>query len=192
MDLPDHDPSCEGTRDWPHAPPHRLSAAGVYFITARTLDRVPHFEPPARRTFVRDSLLALASHYGWRLEAWAVMSNHYHCVVHSPATDRSATSLPKFLRHLHGDVTRRINREDDTPGRAIWHNYRETYLNLEHGYLARLAYTHNNPVHHKLVVHAKDYEWCSASAFEQACTRAWVNTIYSFKFDQIASVDGDD
>jgi len=164
----------------------------VYFITARTLDKVAHFKSPARLGFARDRLLSLAAHYGWQLEAWAVLSTHYHFVGHSPEADRSGTSLPKFLRHLHSDITRLVNREDNAPGRTIWHNYRETYLNLEHGYLARLSYTHNNPVHHTLVVHAKDYEWCSAGAFEQACTTAWVNTIYGFKFDQIASADGDD
>lgn len=31
MSLPDEAVSLRGTRDWPHAPPHRLGEAGVYF-----------------------------------------------------------------------------------------------------------------------------------------------------------------
>lgn len=35
-DLPDSETSAKGTRDWPHAPPHRLAEAGVYLLTARS------------------------------------------------------------------------------------------------------------------------------------------------------------
>lgn len=189
--LPDDEASAKGTRDWPHAPPHRLANAGVYFVTARTADTRLYFKGCERLTFVRDKLLSLAVHYGWRLEAWAVLANHYHIVGHSPAGEDSARSLGKFLRHLHGDVTRHINRLDGVTGRQIWHNFRDTNLTLQHGYLARLNYTHNNPVHHKLVRDAREYEWCSAAAFERTCTNAWINTIYSFKFDGIAAADGE-
>ena len=192
MNLPDDETSLHGTRDWPHAPPHRLASAGVYFVTARTLNKVPYFCSPDRLGFVRDRLLSLAGHYGWKLEAWAVLSNHYHFVGHSPEFERGAQSLGKFVRHLHSDITRFVNRADGVAGRTLWHNYRETHLVFQHGYMARLNYTHNNPVHHRLVGRACDYEWCSAAGLERACRQAWVNTIYSFKFDDIAAEDGDD
>jgi putative transposase len=190
IEPPDDESSLRGTRDWPHAPPHRLASAGVYFVTARTLHQQMHFNTHARLSLVRDKLLHLSVHYRWKLEAWSILANHYHFVGHSPDAT-SAESLGKFLRHFHGDITRAVNRDDGTPGRTIWHNYRETYLDLQRGYLARLNYTHNNPVHHKLVKRASDYEWCSAGAFERTCTFAWVNTIYSFEFDQIATADQD-
>ncbi len=189
--LPSEEESCRGTRDWPHAPPHRLSSAGVYFVTARTLDRHPHFEAPERRSFLRDRLLELTGQYGWRLEAWAVLSNHYHLVGHSPEATASAESLRRLLRHLHADTARHVNRLDATPGRQVWHNYRETRLTYQHSYLARLHYTHANAVHHRLVAVAADYPWCSARAFEAACTAAWVRTVRSFGIDEIARKDGD-
>jgi len=165
---------------------------GTYFVTARTLEGVQHFLESDRRTFVRDTLLVLAKRYGWDMEGWAVLSNHYHFVAHTSAIQTSAESLRKFLRHLHGDVTRHINRLDQVEGRKLWHNYRETRLTHHESYLARLHYTHNNPVHHRLVEVASGYEWCSAAAFERTCSPAWIDTIYSFKYDQIARADGDD
>jgi putative transposase len=180
-----------GARDWPHSPPHRLSAGGTYFVTARTIGGIEHFHDPLRRTFVRDALLGHAKRYGWEMEAWAVLSNHYHFVAHTTASQSNAESLRKFLRHLHGDVTRHINRLDRVEGRKLWHNYRETQLTHHESYFARLHYTHNNPVHHRLVEVASGYEWSSAAAFERTCSRAWVNTVYSFKYDQIAIADGD-
>jgi len=189
--LPNDEESLSGSRDWPHAPPHRLQSSGTYFVTARTLDRVEHFHDPMRRDFVHLWLLELARRYGWQMEAWAVMSNHYHFVAHSPANGSDANSLQKWLKHFHADVTRQINRDDGVKGRKIWHNYRDTLLTYQPSYLARLNYTHNNAAHHGVVIDAKDYKWCSASAFEHACTPAWVKTIQSFKYDQIAHEDDD-
>ena len=180
-----------GTRDWPHAPPHRLGSAGVYFVTARTRDALHWFNSPTRLDFVCDSLHQLATKYGWRLEAWAVLSNHYHFVGHSPPDQDSAESLRKLLRHFHAEVTRQVNREDGVEGRKLWQNYRETHLTFQHSYLARLNYVHQNPVHHRLVRLAGDYAWCSAREFERACTPAWAKTIRSFGYEEIAREDGE-
>jgi putative transposase len=189
--LPSDEESRAGTRDWPHAPPHRLGAAGVYFVTARTLDRIGYFGDPGRLDLVQDRLLGLAGQYGWKLEAWAVLSNHYHFVGHSPATEAGGRSLRALLKHLHADVTRQINRLDGLQGRKIWHNYRESHLTFQKSYLARLNYTHRNAVHHGLVLQAEDYPWCSASDFGKSCSPAWVKTVGSFRYDQIAREDGE-
>ena len=190
--IPTDETSRAGTRDWPHAPPHRLGGAGVYFVTARTLDRVRHFDSPARLDLVREALLRLSAQYAWRLEAWAVLNNHYHFVGHSPVAETSAESLQAFLRHLHADITRRLNQLDGISGRKIWHNYRETHLTWQQSYLARLNYTHQNAVHHGLVTQASDYEWCSARAFQKAVTPAWLKTVQSFAYDEIAKDDQDE
>ena len=185
--LPGDADSCRGTRDWPHAPPHRLGESGVYFVTARCLGQAHRFASEDRRDFLLERLLALAAHYGWRLEAWAVLANHYHFVAHG--TD--APSLRKWLRHLHGDTARHVNRLDATPGRQVWHNFRETRLTHQHSYLARLNYVHQNAVHHRLVPLAAQWRWCSAAAFEGAVSPAWAKTVASFRFDQIAAADGE-
>ncbi|MDB6069720.1 MAG: hypothetical protein JWL81_891 [Verrucomicrobiales bacterium] len=182
--------SC-GTCDWPHAPPHRLGGAGVYFVTARTLGCIAYFNTPYRLDRALAALLGLADRYGWRLEAWAFLSNHYHFIAHSPSSESGGTTLALFLKHLHAELTRTINREDGVTGRKIWHNYRETHLTWHKSYLARLNYTHHNPVHHRLVALAEDYPWCSAHRFAQSVTPAWAKTIRSFAYDQIAEEDGD-
>ena len=176
-----------GARDWPHAPPHHLAEAGVYFVTARCRDRFSHFDSDMRRDYLTERLHALTVHYGWTLEAWAVLSNHYHFVAQSPAK----ADLPKLLRHLHGDTARYVNLLDTKPGRSIWQNYRETHLTLPRAYLARLNYVHQNAVHHGLVAVATEYRWCSAAAFEQAVSPAWAKTISRFRYEQIATEDGE-
>jgi len=182
--LPDEEVS-HGTNEWPHAPPHRLSQAGVYFVTARTVYKAHLFHDPIRLDLVTNHLRTLATHYGWQLEEWAVLINHYHVVAHSPADAPHGDSLRRFITHLHSLTARDLNRLDNTPGRRVWQNYMETHLTYQNSYLARLNYTHQNPVSHRVIGKASEYPWCSAAEFERACTPAWVKTIYSFKADAL-------
>jgi putative transposase len=99
-------------------------------------------------------------------------------------------NLGTYLKHLHADTARELNRLDQREGRQVWHNFRETKLTYEKSYLARLNYVHQNPVKHGRVLVANQYRWCSAAWFERVATPAQVQTIYSFKIDQV-KVDDD-
>src|SRR6266545_4280941 len=169
-------------KDWPHAPVHRLTAEGVYMVTAATLHKLHWFTGPEKLTLLENSLLALAGKYNWQLEAWAVFSNHYHFVARSQP---DSENLKKFLTHLHADTARELNRMDEKSGRPVWFNYWETKLTYERSYLARLNYVHQNAVKHGLVKVANQYAWCSAGWLERTASAAMVRTIYSFKIDKL-------
>ena len=170
---------------WPHAPEHRLQEKGAYYVTAGTYQKQHYFRDPARLDVLQRGLLQLAHKHNWRLEAWAIFSNHYHFVAHAPVTSDDASSLRTMLSLLHEKTAKWINKLDATPGRKVWHNYWETRLSYEKSYHARLNYTHQNPVKHGLVPVANQYRWCSAAWFEGAATPAQVKTIYSFKTDKL-------
>ena len=159
-----------------------MSEHGVYFVTAGTLHKVHFFDDQERLDLLEFKLLTLAEKYHWQIEAWAVFSNHYHlvCRGHPDSAD-----LGKFLKHLHADTARGLNKLDQAPGRQVWYNFRETKLTFEKSYLARLNYTHQNAVRHGLVRVANQYRWCSAAWFERVATPAQVQTIYSFKTDEV-------
>jgi putative transposase len=170
---------------WPHAPTHQLSQSGTYFVTAGTYRKEHYFRGAARLSVLHCGLLAVAEKFGWQLEAWAIFSNHYHIVAHSPARERGAESLSRMLGLLHEKTAKWVNRLDAAEGRKVWHNFRDTRLTYEKSYLARLNYTHQNAVRHGLVRVANLYPWCSAAWFERTATRAQVKTIYSFKTDTL-------
>jgi putative transposase len=169
-----------GEISWPHAPEHRLGVAGTYFVTAATYQKDHFFRGAERLAVLHRGLLALAKRFDWKLEAWAVFSNHYHFVGHSPDDDPSAESLRPMLTQLHTQTATWLNSLDGVLGRKVWHNYWETKLTFEKSYLARLAYTHRNPVKHGLVAVAVEYPWCSAAWFERTVAPAQVKTIYRF------------
>jgi putative transposase len=178
-----------GKIPWPHAPEHRLAIRGTYFVTASTYLREHHFRGKTRLAVLHRGLLKVAADFGWRLEAWAVFSNHYHFVGHSPANTDTAESLSQMLGSLHEKTAKWVNKLDETPGRKVWHNYRETRLTYEKSYLARLNYTHQNPVKHGLVPVVNQYPWCSARWFERTATPAQIKMIYGLKTDQIRLPD---
>ncbi len=179
----------KGETPWPHAPMHQLSESGTYFLTAGTNAKQHYFRGRDRLEVLHRGLLRVAQDHNWRLEAWAVFSNHYHFVGHSPADEPNADSLSVMLNKLHENTAVWINRLDNKPGRQVWYNFRETRLTFEKSYLARLNYVHQNPVKHGLVQIANQYPWCSASWFERTTSPAQVKTIYGFKTNNVRVYD---
>ena len=174
---------------WPHAPPHHLSEHGTYLVTSGTYGKRHHFKGKCRLDVLHRGLLKVAHDFGWQLEAWAVFSNHYHFIGHSPPEEPDAKSLSVMLGHLHEKTSKWVNQIDDVKGRHVWHNFRETRLTYEASYLARLNYVHQNPVKHGLVPVANQYSWCSAAWFERIASSAQVKTIYSLKTDKLNVYD---
>jgi putative transposase len=173
-------------KDWPHAPVHRLADNAVYFVTASTLHKKHLFDTPEKRDLLERRLLALAKESGWQLEAWAVFANHYHIVARGRHDSRN---LGEVLQQLHGATAHELNQLDHMKGRQVWFNFRDTKLTIQHSYLARLNYVHQNAVKHKLVAVANQYRWCSAAWFERSASPAQVKTIYGFKIDQVKIED---
>jgi putative transposase len=176
---------------WPHAPVHQLSKTGTYIVTAATYRKEHHFRGAERLSVLERGILKLAAENGWQLEAWAVFSNHYHFVAHSPSAANAVADLSNWLGLLHARTAGWVNRLDGTPGRNVWHNFWETRITFQKSYLARLNYVHRNALHHGLVPVASVYPWCSASWFEQRATPAQVHSLYRFKTEAVRVVEFD-
>lgn len=92
-----------------------------------------------------------------------MFSNHYHFIGHSPAGATGAESLSQMLGVLHAKTSGWVNRLDKTPGRQVWHSFRDSHLTYQKSYLARLNYVHQNAVKHGLAPVANQYPWCCAA-----------------------------
>jgi putative transposase len=167
---------------WHHSPLHQLTEAGAYIVTAGTYDKQRLLSPNEKLSFFQTTLLELADLHHWSLQAWAVLSNHYHFVA---LAGEGADSLRTLVRHQHSVTARELNRRDGTPGRRVWFQYWETHLTFERSYYARLNYVHNNAVHHGIVEAASAYPWCSAAWFEQNAKPAFHRMIMGFKTDRL-------
>ncbi len=173
-------------KDWPHAPIHRLDTHGVFMVTAATLHKEHFFTSDEKLSLLENQLLTLAKQYGWQLEAWAVFPNHYHFIARSQTDSKD---LQRMIRHLHATTARAVNQLDQLEGRKVWFNFWDSQLTFEKSYLARLNYVHQNPVKHKVVKVANQYQWGSAAWFERVAAPSAIQTIYSFKTDTVNVVD---
>lgn len=171
---------------WPHAPVHRLSEKGACIVTAGTYRKEHFFNTPEKLSFLRNLLLKKASEYDWNLQAWAIMSNHYHFV----AVDNSNTqSLHKFVSDVHRISSTELNKLDSSPGRKVWFQYWDTFIRNQKSYMTRLKYVHFNPLKHGLARVAEDYEWSSASWFYKTAEKSFKKTVESFKIDRVNVID---
>ncbi len=170
---------------WHHAPEHRLGGQGSYMVTCGTLNKDFIFNTPERMDEFQALLFKYADKFGWRLQAWAIISNHYHWIGLSPETENSAESLRILTAQLHEVSAKRLNKQDSTPGRKIWCNYWESHVTFETSYYARLKYVHDNPVHHGLTDNAANYRWCSRSWLEQTANESFVKQLDGFKTDDL-------
>jgi len=170
------------SKDWPHAPVHRLSEAGVYMVTAGTYRNIHYLNSSGRLELVMRALFKYAEEFGWELHAWAVMANHYHFIARPNGDPRT---MRRFVSKLHMTTAKTLNLEDGTPGRRVWYQYWDSCITFKRSYLARLNYVNQNPVHHGVELIATAYRWCSAAWFERVASPAFVKTVKGFETGRI-------
>jgi putative transposase len=169
-------------RDWPHAPPHRFASGSTYIVTCGTYLKDHLLHTPQRLSLVRNELFDHALQFGWRLEAWAILINHYHFITQSM---NGREDLDRMLQSLHSKTAITLNELDGTPGRRVWWNYRDTCLDDMKSYMARLHYVHRNPEKHRVVPRADLYPWCSMSWFMQETPSSFRRSVLAFKIDKV-------
>ncbi len=167
--------------DWPHAPIHRFGDETTFFITGATYQKQHFYRDATALDELQAILFAKAQAHGCWLQAWALLSNHYHLVVRSQGGD----NIRRMLNRVHAEAAIALNRRDQTAGRQVWFQYWDKTLTFEASWLTRLRYTHENAVHHGLVRDARKYRWCSAGWFERTAPRTFVATVAHMKIDRL-------
>ena len=145
-----------------HTPPHYFVSNAMYMVTGAIVHKQHLLSEDRRKEFFLKTLFEKATLFGWDMEAWALLNNHYHFIGQAPET---AISLGKFLQQVHSITAIQINRWDNAPGRQVWQNYWDSCITYEKSYLARMHYVHKNPVKHGLIDNALNYPYCSYKWF---------------------------
>ena len=171
---------------WSHAPSHLFVSKAMYIITAGTYRKAMLSDSADKRDILLHALFEEAERWGWRLQAWAVMPNHYHFVAQAP---ENIEILKRMITSLHSKTAIRVNKMDGVPGRKVWFQYWDTCLTYERSYLARLHYVHHNPVKHGLVKNAEYYPWCSMAWFAREAGPEFRQTLLSFPCDDVTVED---
>jgi putative transposase len=187
MECCDLAPLCSQQKDlimtaWPHAPVHYAKDSGIFMVTAGTYGKKSFFNDKEKLNLLCDALISCCSEFAWRLQAWSVLSNHYHFIA---INDDKSAPLKTLINKVHMITAKALNVAECTPGRRVWFQYWDSQITYEKSYLARLNYVHHNPVHHGVVKNAADYTFCSAAWFEKEADSAFYKTVLSFKTDKL-------
>ena len=172
---------------WHHRPAHLFLPGTFYFVTARTIRKRPFFHDHQRLLLLQNALFDAVAHYGWELQAWSIVANHYHLIAKAP---EDAASLKPMIQRVHSQTSREVNKLDCQPGRQVWFQYRDTCLTYEKSYHARLHYVMENPAKHGVSANPELYPFCSAAWFHATAEPSFFGKVKSFRFDEL-KIDDD-
>ena len=148
---------------WPwHAPPHFVDGQHVYLLTAACFEHRQLLSSESRRDEWSEALHSCVAACGGDLRGWVVLPNHYHLVAR---VDLSAFAAR--IARLHNGKATQWNREDQTPGRKVWHRFADRRIRSDRPYFASLNYGHANPVHHGWTERADAWRWSSLAHYKQ-------------------------
>jgi putative transposase len=111
---------------WIHAPLHLFNETGTYMVIGSTLNKEHFFTSNNDLDNLQNLLLELSKKYQWKLEAWAIFSNHYHFIAHSPDDPKI---LKKMITHLHASSARELNKTHEAVERTVWYQFWDNFLN---------------------------------------------------------------
>lgn len=169
-------------KTYPHNPPHYFVPNAMYIVTGAILYKQHLLHDDKHKTLVLENLFERAVYWGWELEAWAILENHYHFIAYAP---ENALTLEKLIRQFHSKSAIELNKLDQVLGRKVWHNYWDTCISHETSYLARMHSVHLNPIKHGLVTNAEYYPFCSYKWFLEKADDGFRDTVMNQPMDRI-------
>ena len=130
-----------------------------YFITASTYQHQRLLNDETK-DLLKKLLHEVFNDYGWSLDHWVILDNHYHLLVQS----HRGKDLKRIIAKIHNLSAQQINRIFALEKRIhqkIWYNYWDYCPLDEHDYNVRLCYLLNNPVKHGYVCDLHNWAWSS-------------------------------
>jgi len=151
--------------------PLRIEYGGaLYHVISRGNEQRPIVTDDVDRRKRLDWLRRTVETYGWRLHAFALMSNHEHLFVETPEPNLSAG-----MQYLNGSYTGYFNRRLGRAGHLFQGRFK-AHLVDEQGYFQGVSrYIHLNPVRAGLVRHPQQYPRSSYAGYIRAAASLnWV------------------
>lgn len=157
-----------------HRPPHMYVDGAMYFVTTRTLDKKRVFDTNEKKESFMAVLSRSIMKFHIIIYGWVILSNHYHLLF----SVGKGKDLSKFINNLHTNSSRLANRHDITPGRRIWHQYRDHTIRDEADFFTHLNYIHHNPVKHGLARRMEDYSFSSYRHYLKTKGTEWLDSCF--------------
>ena len=123
-----------------------------YFLTGAIYQKRKLLQDADLKQLLLDKIREKTSQFGWALEHWVILDNHYHLMLHS----RHGKDLTAMMRQIHGGTAGAIAAATRCQP-PVWWNYWDYCPRDERDSTVRLNYLLYNPVKHGYVGGLKDY-----------------------------------
>ena len=143
-------------RRHPHTPAHLFVDDTAYFITGAIYGKRPLLRGDDLKHTLLEDMARSFGEYGWRLEHWVILDNHYHLLAQS----RKGKDLAAIMHKLHGRTGHAIHTATNCE-LPVWWNYWDYCPRDERDYTVHLNYLLYNPIRHGYVSDLKDYAYSS-------------------------------
>jgi REP element-mobilizing transposase RayT len=144
---------------------------GFYHVTLRGNHQRKIFQSDTDAALLDEIVERAVEKYRARIHAYCWMSNHIHLLVQV-----GVDPLAAFMRQIASEFARAMQRKMDTTGHYFERRYHATLVDVECYLKEVVRYIHLNPVTAGIVLHPREYSWCSHSDYSQPNGRQWVTT----------------
>ena len=133
-------------KEYQHNPPHLFRSGAKYIITGATYEKKHWLKSDEAKERLLKSIKKGFDQYGWTLEDWVILDNHYHLMGDAPD---DATTLSLLIKDIHRFIALWIKKNvpESKDAEIVMYNYWDTCITYEKSYFARLNYIWYNPVH---------------------------------------------
>jgi putative transposase len=123
-------------------------------------------------------LASASQRYGAVIQAYCLMSNHYHLLLETPEGN-----LPQIMRHLNGAYTTYFNVKRKRSGHLFQGRYKAILVEAD-SYATELSrYIHLNPIRVGLAAKPEDYPWSSYRSYVgQSRPAEWLKTEFLLSY----------
>jgi putative transposase len=138
----------------------RLDQAGLtHHITARGNERRKIFRNDADCLMFLELLGEAVRRFGWVLQSYVLMVNHYHLVLTTPEATLSAG-----MQWLNGKYAQWFNKRHRRSGHLFQGRFHSFLIDSEEYLLEVVRYVELNPVRARMVARPEEYCWSSYAA----------------------------
>ena len=137
---------------------------GTYFFTVNLLERAGNDLLTRQIDHLRDAVRIVRDAHPFKIDSWAVLPDHMHCVIQLPEDDSDFTLRWRLIKSRFSKslpLTERCSAVRMRRGeRGIWQRrFWEHLIRDEADYTAHMDYVHFNPVKHGLVQRVIDWPY---------------------------------
>ncbi|PIZ96725.1 MAG: hypothetical protein COX80_00615 [Candidatus Magasanikbacteria bacterium CG_4_10_14_0_2_um_filter_33_14] len=172
----------EGRKLNKHRPFH-IYDGHTYFVTGRCYNGIDYFKENSKKEMFRKILKDSIEKFNIKLFSWVLLNNHYHVMFTVQALDEfhsvqfvtpkvnewndemsesefrytlQKKKIVEFVRKLHKDTARILNKQNNTQGRKIWYQYFDYCIRNKTDFWKHFNYIIKNPFKHGLVFNLEE------------------------------------